>query len=451
MEQNTDRFAPTKDLGEAYRRCDPIKPLSGEALNHWYVDCSDVRGVPDFVEHMAKPIEYLTGTDEAAAGRPFAHIIVSGHKGCGKSTELHRLEARLESANYKVVYVDVASWVIADEMDVEAIVMATIRALVEAELPGLGEKHINEARNWFAHVLQQKTDVREAEIKLTADAGLGGGSPLLKLLAAFKGYIRQATEDKRTFEVEYKRYLGELADQLNMLLARAREGVERAGHEGFVLVLDGLDRVESRDRQQEVFVDNQALFAELLSHTVFTVPISLVCSDASRQLQDAFGEPCLLPCINLEREDGAGLARARDVVLRRCDESLFEDGVIDYVCRQSGGDLRNIMRLLREAIGAAAGPRIASADAEAAFYSVGRGFANWLTADDYTALALHNRDRKRSPTDDLGRRLLMAGAILAYANHRNWFLVHPAVQVLTGFRQADAAAAGAPEEQADGT
>lgn len=451
MEQNTDRFAPTKDLGEAYRRCDPIKPLSGEALDHWYVDCSDVRGVPDFVEHMAKPIEYLTGTDEAAAGRPFAHIIVSGHKGCGKSTELHRLQARLQAANYTVVYVDVASQVIADEMDVEAIVMAMIRALVEARLPGLKEKHIDGAREWFARVLQEKTAIRAAEIGVTAEAGLGGESPLLKLLAAFKGYIRQATEEKRTFEVEYKRYLGELAGQLSVLLARAREGVESGGRDGLVLILDGLDRVESRQLQDEVFVDNQALFAELLSHTVFTVPISLVCSDASRQVQDAFGEPCLLPCINLEREDGAGLDRGRDVVLRRCDGGLFEEGVVDYICRQSGGDLRNIMRLLREAIGAAAGPRIAMADAEAAFYSVARGFANWLTPEDYEALARHHRDRHLSPTDDLGRRLLMAGAILAYANHGNWFLVHPAVQALTGFRDALQGSRTASEENPDGT
>ena len=80
--QQTNAYAPTTDIRVAYRWCDPLTPLEGKALEHWYVDCSDVRGVHRFVQRIARPIECVSEPSEVEIGRPFGHVLVSGHKGC---------------------------------------------------------------------------------------------------------------------------------------------------------------------------------------------------------------------------------------------------------------------------------------------------------------------------------------------------------------------------------
>ncbi len=445
--QQSNSYAPTTDIRLAYRWCDPLTPLEGEALERWYVDCSDVRGVHGFVQRIANRIEYASEPSEVEIGRPFGHVLVSGHKGCGKSTELQRLKQHLERKAYCVLYIDMLKDVTPDQMDAEAVILVTMRQLIQQldEIHDIQlEQHdLDAIQEWFGDTLQEKADVKETELEVGGEAGLGAAHPLMKLLVGFKGYIKRAKSQERTFTVEYRRYLEDLSERLNDLLARARLALE---DQPLVLILDGLDRMEDQYLQQEVFIDYQQFLADLQVHTAFTVPVSLVCSDASRGLQDAFGEPQLLPCIKVDTAHG--LQKAREIVLRRCDDSLFEDGVIDYICRNSGGDVRNIMRLLREAFTGTTTPPVSQRDAESAFHSMVRGFANWLDEEDYDALVRHHRNRDLSPTDAVGRRLLIAGAILSYCNENIWFQVHPAVQSLKRFRdklEASAEETGAGE------
>ena len=68
-----------KTLKEAYQACD-VKPLTGENIARYYVDLSAVRntvaiaGVSTDLE-LQEPGEFDT-------------ILFTGHRGCGKSTEL---------------------------------------------------------------------------------------------------------------------------------------------------------------------------------------------------------------------------------------------------------------------------------------------------------------------------------------------------------------------------
>ena len=87
---------PAKNIDDAYKACDPEEALLAE--DRRYVDLSDVR---DDDNHLTRMIARRIKRHSAPN---FHKKLVTGHCGCGKSTELHRLRAKLEDQNYFVIY-----------------------------------------------------------------------------------------------------------------------------------------------------------------------------------------------------------------------------------------------------------------------------------------------------------------------------------------------------------
>ena len=81
------------DLQQFYDACDPTQPLRGK---RYYIDFSTVRG-GDIVQELERKIARL------ARNRPTTQLF-TGHIGCGKSTELFRLQDALVRRSYEVVY-----------------------------------------------------------------------------------------------------------------------------------------------------------------------------------------------------------------------------------------------------------------------------------------------------------------------------------------------------------
>ncbi|MEN6303531.1 MAG: hypothetical protein ABFD96_12445 [Armatimonadia bacterium] len=435
----TDPYAPTTDIAEAYRRCDPGTPLRGTHLERWYVDCADARGVHDFLTRLANNVMRAGGDGSLEMGRPYAHLAVSGHVGCGKSTDLRELQKCLEEERYAVVFVSTETEVSPEELDTEAIVLVTLQELVsqlEKRGVSLDAAKVHDVGRWFGEVIEEKTESKDAAAEISAQAGIGN-SQLLKLLVGFRGYIRQATASKTTYKAEYRRYLSSLLGNLNDLFASARIELEKQDLKGPVLILDGPDKIKQRELQREVFVEYGELLGGLQAHLIMTAPIDIVCSPDVDTMRRWFNEPEILPSIQVDKPDF--LATAMQIILRRCDAGLFEEGVIERLCQVSGGDVRHIIILTREALSRAPHAPVTMAHAEEAVSALSRGFAGWLRDDperpEYRRLAKVSLDEESPVTDDLGRGLLVGSAVLCYSNGRRWYKVHPAIEPLRPFKR----------------
>ena len=84
-----------KTLKEAYHACD-VKPLTGENARY-YVDLSAVRNTV--------AIEGVSTDLDLQEPGEFNTILFTGHRGCGKSTELQRIHSKCENEN-NVIYID---------------------------------------------------------------------------------------------------------------------------------------------------------------------------------------------------------------------------------------------------------------------------------------------------------------------------------------------------------
>jgi energy-coupling factor transporter ATP-binding protein EcfA2 len=87
------------NLREAYRICTP-EPFMSTDLEKYYVDLSSIRNT-ETIQNITTKLEFLEPAE-------FCTILFTGHRGCGKSTELRKLQKQLE-AKFYIVYLQVDS------------------------------------------------------------------------------------------------------------------------------------------------------------------------------------------------------------------------------------------------------------------------------------------------------------------------------------------------------
>src|SRR5262249_2367212 len=158
----------------------------------------------------------------------------------------------------------------------------------------------------------------------------------------------------------------------NALLDEALTLLRIKGYRDLVLIVDNLDRIVLRDlpnsqsnTHEHLFIDRGAQLAQLRCHIVYTLPISLVFSPKATTLGNVFSRrPDVLPMVRVvqsnDMDDSAGMDAMRAIVQRRLAAAQVPAGVafdtgdtLDYLCRMSGGHVRNLLILIRTACTAA--------------------------------------------------------------------------------------------------
>ena len=162
---------PAVNLKDAYNAVllDPLQ--SGDPR---WVDCSQARGGTDVMGLLALRIE---GSSRSTSQ------LISGHRGCGKSTELLRLANRLEREKFLVVYfaadedIDMGDLVYTDLL--LSIIKRLERTLSEKGIK-IDERLSKGILMWFAEVVYGWKDeaVMEAALKTEFELGLNAPAPL---------------------------------------------------------------------------------------------------------------------------------------------------------------------------------------------------------------------------------------------------------------------------------
>ncbi len=154
-----EEYKPATTLKEAYNACRLDKPL--EPDDPRYVDLSEHRGGFNLVGRFSWNIENTGLTD-------YLKQLVSGHRGSGKSTELKRLQRRLENEGFIVVYTDVGETLDLGDIRYTDVLLAITKGIFEAtqEL-GMDERLLENIVRWFA----EETEIETVE--RSESAGLG--------------------------------------------------------------------------------------------------------------------------------------------------------------------------------------------------------------------------------------------------------------------------------------
>ena len=427
MRNQPAKITRAATIRDAYRACD-LQPLSGDKLA-WHVELAGARGVR---ERIAACLAMRERSQ-------FVHIGFTGHRGCGKSTELRKLEADRRDELF-VVYFEVTE--LLDPNDVSftdlfiAITMKLAQAFSDGGMP-LDQGILDSIESFGDSVVREATNSRDAQLGTSTEAGVGGEIPFVaKLKALFTSQYQASTQHKVTIRRVIERDITRLIDETNRLLSDARAKLAAScPNRDLLVVLDNLDRLPT-DAAERLFFQHGAFLRQLQADIIFTVPVSVTYS--VRGLANAFPAREMLPMVTIwqyERDRArldwadAGLATMRSIVEARVDlEAVFDSpDLVSELARWSGGCPRHLVQLVRDAcLSARADERgnVSRADVDGAIRHMQFDFERMIPVEHYPVLQGIARD-KRAPSDALGQAVLFNLSALEYNGERRWNYVHP--------------------------
>ncbi|MEM1252776.1 MAG: ATP-binding protein [Cyanobacteria bacterium P01_H01_bin.21] len=348
------------DFLRFFDACDPSRTLivSNPEDRQYYVDFSEVRG-----GKIIEAIERTIGL-KSFRGEPSCQLF-SGHIGCGKSTELRRLQADLEEEGFYVVYFESSQDLDLADVDVTDILLA-IAHRITANLEDMG---ISLRPSYFENLFRDisellQTPIEFSELELSLPAGFGKLTALAKESPKTRGRLRQYLEPltSRILEALNREVLGQANKELKL----------QKNKKGLVVLVDSLDRVDNRlneagrPQPEYLFIDRGEQLRKLNCHLVYTIPLSLTFSNDNQMMIGRFGGgvlPKTLPMVPVRTKNddiySEGVDLLRQLIMSRafpkigaptCQDLVLEvfdaESTLDRLCNISGGHVRNLLGML---------------------------------------------------------------------------------------------------------
>jgi hypothetical protein len=392
---------------------------------------------PDAVKYLMRSIT------RTARGSVF---FLSGLRGSGKTTQLRRLRQDLSNRGFAAVRIDAEQYLnLRQPVDIVEFIFFLVGAIndaVEYEV-WLSDKSVT-SRGW--NRLRQWLSGMPRRISVTPEAELSGGLDIPGLARAnvnLKAEIQRDESfvtglrhflDGRLSELTYE--ANEIVESLVTELQSSWQSNGRGEWQGLVVLVDSLDHVRGADftaiRQALVdLFDKQAGAITLdACRTVFIVP---------PYLHPGYGTMRKLTNVKVadrQREPfDIGLQALHEVVRRRVpdgdlDRIFPDDESLEHLLSMSGGNLRDLMRLVTEVITEAESLPVNRETIDSSIRQI-RNHLLPISDDELDALGrvarehrapLYSQDRWAELSSLFDRHL-----VLGYSNGETWYDVHPLI------------------------
>ena len=429
-------------LKTAYQLCN-VEPLEGEDLERYYVNLSGVR--------KTTAIASVNTRLDFQEAEKYTTILFTGHRGCGKSTELKRIQKEWEKY-YRVIYLEVNEETDINDVGYTDFYLITIKQ-VEFEMRRLGLKLdprlMENFEAWFKDVTQETERTVESSVSVEGEATLGPEAPflaklLVKLLAQIKGSDKQKKTIRQTLEKDISRLKADINLLLNDAVKKLRKKFPQ--YKGFLIIFDNLDRVPP-EVANHLFFDYAAQLQQLDCTIVYTVPLSVLSS--TKNLNNNFGNPHIVPMVNIyefNRDNcdlnynQTGLDTMASLIERRVEvDKIFESREeLLELAKASGGHVRQLMQMMQTACLTASTNEHDKINAEDVIYAIKQeqfNFERFIPQSHYPVLA-EVCLTKNITKDDVGQLMLFNTSVLEYNGKNRWNYPNPVVKQSEEFKKA---------------
>ena len=351
---------------------------------------------------------------------------------------MRRLQRLLEEADATVFYADMSEYLLSTkEIEISDFLISVTGALSERIAERYDGATPGDRGYWerLVHFLQSEVELETLSTKLGP--------------ATLKASLKTDPHFKRELQRAARGHVAKLVQEAHDFVAEAVAFVrerERAPDRKVVLLVDSVERIRGIGSEaMEVYESVRDLFvghAENLQlpslHVVYSVPpyLSVLAAGAGGLLGGAVARRLVSVHTVLHHSsepDPNGLSILRDVVERRCPDwrALLDEDAMDRFSIYSGGDLRELFRLIRLSLPSVHddGQLPLDVDAVEAAADTARTemlpipleHMDWLKRIAATHVSCLERDADL-PTlaHFLDNRL-----VLVYRNGEDWYDVHP--------------------------
>jgi hypothetical protein len=418
----------TADLKSIYRVFDPA-PLLGEESD-LYVPLDEARGSSGLVKSLNMPIRL---SDKAT------FQLLAGHIGSGKSTELRRVQDKLQQGDdrYFTVFCEILDDIDPSDADFPEVLMAIIKQVardfrerLNIKLkPGYFKQRWEEVKGFFG-----------AEVKLGSldlETGLGKLSATIKSSPTTRDQVRKALDPTTDS------WIGAAND----VLSEATAHVTKSGYAGLAIIVDDLDKLSVEERSdggksvaERLFLTRHAQLTAFQCHMICTIPIALAYSCKEREIANLYGvtAPPVVPMTKIFDHTGKkhtpGFEKFRAIIARRAKEAgvqekeMFAGNTVrDQVIKCSGGQPRFLITLIRDALVEGDLP-ITGDTVDKVAKKATHSYSRQLREEHWEIIEQVRKRHELTRTgqnDALCMDLLANRAILQYLNDKEWYGLNP--------------------------
>jgi len=321
-------------------------PLEGSQLDEetgLYVDTIAARtGNP-----AKSPIEDIF---EACTGdsAKFIHFLL-GHRGCGKSTEINRLEIKFREEGFAVRKINCSTETNIANLKVEDILILISNALMDI----CNEKGININENdvkildsFFAFIEKEEKIGKGVSIEI--NAGIGAGfQKIIKLIAEVKSKIMNTSDEMITIrETIIKRF-----SDWNVCIDNIIEKIKEKDNQKYpIIIFENFDKIVPTENAIEIF--KNGYLENIRTYIVYPFPIGLS-YDAKFNTIKQQASSHIFPMIDVKTKEGkkndAGYDTIKKIIDKRAELTLFEKGAIETIIEKTGGCLRDVFNCVEQA------------------------------------------------------------------------------------------------------
>lgn len=446
---------PQPVVRAAYNNCKPEESLAvGDSR---YVDFSErgVRGNDgDIVEEL---FDAVIISDQAT------HLLMSGFRGSGKTTELRRLEKKLQENDCPVIFVDVEDYLNLNVPATVSDLWITIAAGFDKFVEEKQKFRHGVERFWdrISAFLNREIEVSDVKLKGDVKGVVASGGMEFKLALKenpdFRTRLNDAVQARRP----------ELVEECRRFTEEAVALLSGSGTKTIVAIIDSFEKLqgtsrnadEVRESAEALFVRDWNLLKSPSFHAIFTVPPWLAFIEAGTN-----DDLRMLSMCRITNRDGTkydeGIAALYDMLRHRMNlEEIFGTPVlIEPLIEASGGYPRDLLRLIRGVLLRNVGVENLpipegklNTDVERVINRLAEQYQNAMDGEDIKLLGRLARER-----DVLGwnkkEKLRVASLfdhhfVLSYQNGERWLDLHPLIRRSAAVQKALSAS---PEPAADG-
>jgi hypothetical protein len=394
----------------------PLKPEKNGKPNPFYID------------RPGNPIAELTDALLAPFYRP-PKFFFSGHKGCGKSTELLHLLSNPEiQKKYWPINFSIREEADIIDLDFRDVLLAIgSRLFREYRKRGgdLPEQLLKELYGWQGKIEREVSTIlegRNSEVELATsvntffvNAGLK-----MKLEPVTRVQLRQVVETDITGLIAVINHIATTIYAKEHLIP--------------LILIDDMDK-PNLDKARAIFHDRREIMMQPNCAIVYTVSSALFYSkefDAIRDqaffLPNIYLHPPMEPDIHHEE----GYQTLRRFIHMRMIPDLIETPALEQAVTYSGGVFRELARIVRTAIGRARrrkAVRMDCTDIEWAATEIRNEYRRILDKEDIKLLKKIGEDNHLEFNERM-RPLMQLLALLEYRDEENWCDIHPVLRKL---------------------
>jgi len=327
-----------------------------------YVDLDEIRD-KTYLNDLFFDLGYNPAKKTFNVISDYIKIIFSGHRGCGKSTELRRVNNALDHPDrYLTVFVDLEKEVEVGSFQYADFFSLLIHKLIES----LEAKKIKAGSDRLIHLAKQllPTKIEETYIdkekkNARSETGVEAGFKLFGLFGlktSFKETFSGENEISKTIRKEIKQNTLTLVNNLNAELVEIKMAIEQSGQgKDILFIIDGSEKVKS-EVYEELFISNGNIISQLNINLLTAVPIS-----SFFQIEKApykFLNRYTVPMLKVNGNNKA-VALMTEIIAKRIDISLFiEKDALDTCIAYSGGCIRQLFQIVHTALKKSLGEKI---------------------------------------------------------------------------------------------